>query len=94
MEFSFPNEQQDPVNIPISAGLIVFIIGANGSGKSGLVHKLYAANKDHARRISAHRQTWFDSNAMNMTATNKRKTEANMLSQDIGVPGIFPRNGT
>jgi ABC-type cobalamin/Fe3+-siderophores transport system ATPase subunit len=82
MEFRFQNLAGDPIDVPIGPGLVVFVIGANGSGKSSLMHKLFAANRNHARRISAHRQTWFQSNALDMTASGKRSTEQNMSSRD------------
>lgn len=82
MEFKFNNLGGEEVEVTLGVGDVVFIIGANGSGKSSLVHKLFTANRDHARRISAHRQTWFQSNTMDMTASAKKSTQQNMLNQD------------
>ncbi len=82
MQFQFPDLQNNQVDVPIGAGQVVFVIGANGSGKSSLMHKIFADNRQIARRISAHRQTWFQSNAMDMTASAKKSTERNMSAQD------------
>ena len=37
--------------IEIAPGSALFILGANGTGKSSLVHRFYAANSGKARRI-------------------------------------------
>ena len=66
----------------LKAGEILFLLGANGTGKSSLVARLNSANHAHARRISAHRQTWFHSNALSMTASAREGMENNIRSQD------------
>ncbi|MDE2241603.1 MAG: ATP-binding protein [Bradyrhizobium sp.] len=66
----------------VNAGEIVFVLGANGTGKSSLLHRFYAANRQNSRRITAHRQTWFDSNAIQVTGRQKRDQEANMQAWD------------
>ena len=50
-------------NIAVVAevGIPVFILGANGTGKSSLILDLYRAHVKTAVRISAHRQSWFSS---------------------------------
>jgi energy-coupling factor transporter ATP-binding protein EcfA2 len=66
----------------LKTGDILFLLGANGTGKSSLVTRLYAANIDHAKRISAHRQTWFDSNSLDMTPSTRNSMEQNIRGQD------------
>ncbi|NEN24213.1 ATP-binding protein [Cryomorpha ignava] len=46
------------------------------------MHNLYASNRAHAKRILAHRQTWFTSNSMDLTAAKKKQTETNINNQD------------
>lgn len=60
----------------------MFVLGANGVGKSTLMHKLFEQNFSHTKRILAHRQTWFQSNAMDMTASSKKRTEIDMKNTD------------
>ncbi len=60
----------------------MFVLGANGTGKSGLMQHLYATHRGSARRISAHRQTWFSSNTLGLSAQQKLQTENNMLHMD------------
>lgn len=60
----------------------MFILGANGTGKSSLMQQLYATHRGNARRISAHRQTWFSSNAITLSPEQKRNTETNIRAMD------------
>jgi ABC-type lipoprotein export system ATPase subunit len=66
----------------MEVGETIFVLGANGTGKSSLMYQMYAANRQNSRRISAHRQTWFESNAMQISARQKRDTENNVLAYD------------
>jgi hypothetical protein len=60
----------------------LYILGANGTGKSSLVGRLFNENQAHAKRISAHRQTWFESNTLDMTPRNRQDLETNLRSFD------------
>jgi len=46
------------------------------------MHAFYAAHHASARRISAHRQTWFASSSVTLSPEQKRQTEANIHSTD------------
>ena len=81
VRFNFPTKSGN-YKKPTYAGEVVFVIGPNGSGKSSLLQKLYADNLKHAIRISAHRQTWFDQNAGDMTLRQKRSMDANISNAD------------
>jgi ABC-type cobalamin/Fe3+-siderophores transport system ATPase subunit len=50
-----PKISDDPLVLERDPGSVLFVVGANGSGKSSLTLRLYQQNKKHARRISAHR---------------------------------------
>jgi ABC-type cobalamin/Fe3+-siderophores transport system ATPase subunit len=67
------------LDFQIEAGETVFVLGANGTGKSSLMHRFYASNRQNSRRISAHRQTWFDSNSIQISARQKRDQESSVL---------------
>jgi ABC-type oligopeptide transport system ATPase subunit len=81
-KFNIKTSNNGQLNVPISEGKPVFVLGANGVGKSTLMHNIYTHNRAHARRILAHRQTWFTSNSMDMSAANKKQTETNINQQD------------
>ena len=79
---TIPRISEDPLNINIEVGDFLFVLGANGSGKSSVMHKFYSAHHTNSRRISAHRQTWFASSANTLSPESKRNTEINMQSAD------------
>lgn len=81
-KFSIQTSNNGIVSIPLIEGNSLFVLGANGVGKSTLMHKLFTQNSGHAKRILAHRQTWFTDNAMNMTASQKKQTESHIKSTD------------
>ncbi len=66
----------------LETGEILFVLGANGSGKSGLISLLFNAHNQFAKRISAHRQTWFTSNTLDLTPRGRENLESNIRSQD------------
>lgn len=83
-ELTIPELTGDPLAITIDIGQCIFVLGANGTGKSSLMHRFYSSHNGTARRISAHRQTWFSSNAVTLSPEQKRNTESNILSTDTG----------
>lgn len=80
---AIPHTGGTSVNLSVDLGESVFVLGANGTGKSGLMQRLYANHRDNARRISAHRQTWFQSNAITLSPQDKRNIESSILTMDI-----------
>jgi len=81
-ELQFPLTGGTDFRHSLNTGDILFVLGANGTGKSSLVTKLFAANSAHAKRISAHRQTWFASNSLDMTPSSRNAMEQNIQSHD------------
>ncbi|HEY2786917.1 MAG TPA: AAA family ATPase [Fimbriiglobus sp.] len=78
MEFSFQIPRGNPTkqfSLTISVGEMLFILGANGTGKSSLLLTIASRFHGTSRRIAAHRQTWFDSGSPDLTG----KTRANVL---------------
>lgn len=72
----------EPLTLTINLGEHLFILGANGTGKSSLMQYLYTYNHTNAKWISAHRQNWFSSNAMSLSSQQKRDFESNARSAD------------
>src|SRR5574343_1165040 len=79
-KFLIPTSNSGNVNIPLVEGSALFVLGANGVGKSTLMHKLLIQNINHAKRVLAHRQTWFEDNAMNMTASQKKQYDGHITN--------------
>ncbi|GCC49812.1 DUF4435 domain-containing protein [Chryseotalea sanaruensis] len=81
-KFKIPTSNNETIIVPLNEGNALFVLGANGVGKSTLMHNLFIQNRNHAKRILAHRQTWFTDNAMNMTASQKKETENRIKATD------------
>ena len=81
-QFKIPSALGEPIVLCLSVGDVLYVLGANGTGKSSLISRLYAQSQANAKRISAHRQTWFESNALDMTPRNRQDFDANARSQD------------
>ena len=73
----------------LDTGGILFVLGANGSGKSGLVSQLYKSQNQVSKLISAHRQTWFTSNTLDLTPRGREDLETNIKSQDRKVAARY-----
>ena len=83
MELTIPRTSGDPLTIPVDAGHQVFIVGANGSGKSALIqHGVTSLGAHNVRRISAHRQTWLQSAAINITPQSRRQFDQNLRAEE------------
>ena len=80
-ELKIPTVDQDLEHV-LQTGEILFVLGPNGSGKSGLISRLFNAHNQFAKRISAHRQTWFMSNTLDLTPHARDNLESNIKSQD------------
>jgi len=62
----------------------LFIVGANGSGKSALIQLLVSSNRGkQIRRISAHRQTWFYSGSIDLTPQSRKQFDQSMTQQEV-----------
>ena len=59
--------------ISLTAGEALFVLGANGTGKSSLMHHL-AINEDNTHWASAHRQLWMSSAAPELTPAQYEQT--------------------
>ena len=81
-DLQVPQMTGETLIVPITTGEILFVLGANGVGKSSLVTRLHRDHIGSSKRISAHRQTWFQSNTLDMTPSSRDSMEGNIRSQD------------
>ncbi len=73
-QLNIPIIDSEPLTILLEAGSRLFVLGPNGSGKSALIqHAVTSLGAQNVRRISAHRQTWMQSGAINLTPQNRRE---------------------
>jgi ABC-type lipoprotein export system ATPase subunit len=82
---SFLSFSGDPMDLSLKVGQVLFIVGANGTGKSSLLQRINQQHRDSCHRILAHRQTWFESNELNLTPTSKKQLESNIASRDVQI---------
>lgn len=79
---TFNKLDSSQMSIDVEKGDVLFVVGANGSGKSALMHQIYTQHKNNCRRILAHRKTWLRSNRVELTAFSKKQSENQLLQQD------------
>ncbi len=83
-DLNFPTQHGGVSQLKLGTGEMLFVLGANGTGKSSLMHHFARINAGTARTISAHRQTWMQTDALDMTPANKLSTERSIRSDDQG----------
>ena len=83
VDFNVPDTNGGTQSITVDTGEILFVLGANGSGKSSLMQRLFTQHKNNAKRISAHRQTWFTTNTLDFTPTSRKQTGRNINNADL-----------
>lgn len=81
-QLNIPSTTGDLIALKLGAGDVLYMLGANGTGKSSLVARLFNQHQANAKRISAHRQTWFESNTLDMTSRVRQELENNVRAQD------------
>lgn len=89
---TIPHSTGESLNLVIKLGAALFILGANGTGKSSLMQHLYNPHHANARRISAHRQTWFSSNTMDLSPYQKKQLESNIQGGDTSLEARWKDN--
>ena len=81
-QFSFTDLNSNIKNLSIEKGKPLFVVGANGSGKSSLMQHFYSQHPKIAKKIAAHRQTWFETNTSTITSTQRREVENGLRNHD------------
>ena len=83
-KFSVPLLNGTAIDFELAIGNSVFVLGANGTGKSSLLQRFDSEQGASSRRISAHRQMWFDSDQVNMSAGDSLNARTNLDSYNKG----------
>ena len=86
---SVARKDDSPLELSLDAGDVLFVLGANGTGKSSLMHRFYGQQAHAAKRISAHRQTWLQSNDLALSAMERRNLEQNVRSRDTNADARY-----
>lgn len=83
MELVIPTTSGEPLTVSVDVGHQLYVVGANGTGKSALFqHWVTSIGSPPLKRVAAHRQTWFQSGDLDFTARSRRQFEANVASWD------------
>ena len=78
INWEIPRISDEPIQLTVNNGDQLFIVGANGSGKSSLMQRLTVdAGDKKIKRIAAHRQTWFDSGNIDFTPAARQEYNRN-----------------
>ena len=73
MNLHIPQISGHQLPISLEASDRLFIVGANGSGKSALIQHFVSSNRGKPiKRISAHRQTWLKSGSIDLTPQSRK----------------------
>ena len=78
----FPTQNGGVLAPDLSPGEMLFVLGANGTGKSSLMHHFANNNLRITRRISAHRRTWMNTDTLDMTSAGKLEAQQYIQSED------------
>jgi ABC-type lipoprotein export system ATPase subunit len=85
-EFNIPLiTSPEPMALSVAVGAVLYIVGANGTGKSSLVLRLYrdCKIKSKVKWIAAHRQMWFDPHSQGLTSEGREEHERQTQSWDM-----------
>ena len=86
MDWNIPQISGQPLQVVLGFGDRIFVVGANGAGKSALIQQFISSNPNRkVRRISAHRQTWFNSGSIDLTPQNRREFDQQFVQQEMNV---------
>ena len=84
MNLDIPQTSGQSLPITLEDGDRLFMVGANGSGKSALIQHLVSSHRnDKIRRIAAHRQTAFHSDRPNFTHPDRGQFEKQIKKWDL-----------
>ena len=83
MDLVIPKLSDDQLTIPLEVGQQLYLVGANGTGKSALFqYWVSSLNGPRVTRIAAHRQTWFESGNLDFTPRSRKQFEEHRMNWD------------
>ena len=81
VNWDVPTISGDTLNLSLEKGDRLFVVGANGSGKSALIQWLVSKYPhENIKRITAHRQTWLNSGNSEFTPAYRKQFDEDYLN--------------
>ena len=78
MRISIPKGPEGELHIDAEPGDVVFVLGANGCGKSHLLKHIARQLPQKAKRLAAYRQNFLMSDGPEMTAAQRQQLEGTL----------------
>ena len=88
-DLKFPSPNSGDQHLRLEPGEMLFVLGANGTGKSSLMFHFSHQHRGRVRKIAAHRQTWMNSDALDMTPSTKVQTEKHIQNDDRNIQSRY-----
>ncbi len=82
-DLKFPTDADEEHSLNLKAGEFLFVLGANGTGKSSLMARFAGANQGRVKVVSAIRQMWMNSDFPEIPPSQKIVTEQQMSRRDF-----------
>lgn len=77
------------LSIQMGKGEVLFIVGANGVGKSALAHKIYTQNPNGSKRISANRRVTLKSNSSGINSSSRTQLDKSIEQGDLNTSSRY-----
>lgn len=93
LSLCIPKTSGSTLELDLCSGDRVFVVGANGAGKSALIQ--HVASKHAGRkieRIMAHRQTWLRTGSIDITAENSKRMKPEIAHRDQSYDSLWSDN--
>lgn len=88
-DFTVPAAEGRPITFKLGTGESLFVLGANGTGKSRLMHSFFLPHRDKSVRIAAHRQNFLHSNGVSIAASGRKSAEQSLLNYDSNIETVW-----
>lgn len=75
----------DPIQLILNKGEMLFVLGANGTGKSSVIQTISSQFPANVRRILAHRQNWLRSGMPELTGLQRNDYEQHVRTHDHSI---------
>ena len=84
LSVSIRTAQEESIDIELSEDKNkLFVLGANGTGKSALLHNIHQQHSERAHRVAAYRHTYFESNNFDLSGSRYKSATEEFRNWDF-----------